>query len=302
MTAPPTVRPAPPPSDGDRRPPGGRPRVALVLGSGAVKCAAALGVRRVLEREGVPVDLLVGCSGGSLYAATWALGMPREEARRLTLALWRRGVMTKRSRRAVLGAVFPRAVGFDPAFGLVDDRPLLRALRGPFGGHRIEDAAVPLAVTATDFATGAPVVLREGSVLDAVRASIAVPFVWRPWEVGGRLLWDGCLSDPLPVGVAARAGADVVLAMGFESERPRRVSTALKFAFQVTAVTTNNLYRASSAHDRIAHGAAVVPVEPAFGRRVGLFDTGAIPAVIEAGARATEAALPALARALDGAR
>ena len=292
-------RPAPPPAVPRRpRARAGRPRVAVVVGSGAVKCAASLGLRRVLEREGVGVDLFVGCSGGSLYAATWALGLPLDETERLTRTLWRRRLMTRRDNRALARAALPRLLGFDGAFGLVDDRPLMAALRKPFGDRRIEDAAVPLRVVATDFETGERVVLGRGPVLDAVRASVAVPFVWKPWAVDGRLLCDGCLSDPIPAGVAIEGGADVVLAMGFEAERPRRVSSALRFAFQVTSVYTNSLYRASLGLHRRTPGVAVLPVEPVFERRVGLLSTSAIPHVIEAGARATERALPALAAAL----
>lgn len=273
------------------------PRIALVLGSGAVKCAAALGLRRVLEREGVSVDLLVGCSGGSLYAATWAHGMPLADCERLTGDLWRRDVLLRPDRRALASALLPSLFRFDGSLGLVDDRPLGAALQRTFGDRRLEDAPTPLLVTATDFTTGEPVVLRRGRTVDAVRASVAVPFVWRPHRVDGRRLWDGCLSDPLPIGLAT--DADVVLAMGFEGAPPRRVSSALRYAFHVTAIATNNLYRASAERHVLAHAAEVVPVVPDFGRRVGLFDTDAIPTVIEAGARAAERALPRLWRALE---
>lgn len=274
-------------------------RVALVIGSGAVKCAAAIGLRRVLEREGIPVDLLVGCSGGSLYAATHALGVSLDDTEAFTKTLWTRELTTKRDTRSLLSAVFPKAFSFDGAFGMVDDAPMLRALRDIWGDATFEDAAVPLQIVATDFETGERVVLREGSVVDAVRASIAVPFVWKPWTVDGRLLCDGCLSDPMPVDVAIREGADVILTMGFEAEYPRRVSSVVKFAFQVTSVYTNNLYRANYAFHNLAHHAEILPVMPEFERRVSLFDTDRIPAVIEQGARATEEVLPYLKRLLS---
>ena len=270
------------------------PRVALVIGSGAVKCAAAIGLRRVLERERIGVDLLVGCSGGSLYAAAHALGLSADETETLTHDLWTREVTAKRDTRSLLAAAFPRVFKFDGAFGMVDDGPMLKALQGPFGGHRIEDAQIPLRIVATDFMTGERVVMSEGPVLDAVRASIAVPFVWKPWTVDGRPLCDGCLSDPMPVDVAIQEGAEAILTMGFEAEYPQRIKSGLRFAFQVTSVYTNNLYRANFAFHNLAHHAEVIPVLPEFEQRVGLFSTSKIPYVIEQGERAAEEAVPYL--------
>ena len=272
------------------------PRVALVIGSGAVKCAAAIGLRRVLERAGIAVDFLVGCSGGSMYAATHALGVSLEETEALTRQLWTRELTTKRDTRAILSAAFPKTFKFDGAFGMVDDRPLLAALRNVWPDATFADAQIPLHIAATDFESGERVVLSEGSILDAVRASIAVPFVWKPWPVNGRLLCDGCLSDPMPVDVAIREGADVILTMGFEAEYPREVSSVLKFAFQVTSVYTNNLYRANYAFHNLAHHAEILPVMPEFEQRVGLFSTSKIPYVIEQGERAAEEILPYLKR------
>ena len=274
-------------------------RVALVLGSGAVKCAAAIGLRRVLEREGIPVHFLVGCSGGSLYAAGHALGLTTEETEDLTYSLWKYEVMTKRDTRSALSAVFPKTLGFNGTFGLVDDGPLLDALRPVFKSKTFADTQIPLHIVATDFGNGERVVLSEGSLLDAARASVALPFVWKPWEVDGRLLCDGCLSDPMPVDVAMQEGADVILTMGFEAEYPREVSSALKFAFQVTSVYTNNLYRANYSFHNLAHHAEIVPVLPVFEQRVGLFSTSKIPYVIEQGERAAEEVIPYVKRLLD---
>ena len=214
-------------------PPRKRRKIALVIGSGGVKCAAAIGLRRVLEREGIKLDLLVGCSGGSLYAAAHALGMTLEETEALTRTLWTKEVMAKRDTRALLGAAFPKVFGFEGAFGMVDDRPLGNALERAFGETRIEDAELPLRIVATDFASGQRAVLDRGPLRDAIRASVAVPFIWKPWPVEGRMLCDGCVSAPMPVDVAIQEGADLILTMGFEAQNPREISSGLKLAFHV---------------------------------------------------------------------
>jgi NTE family protein len=275
-------------------------RVALVIGSGSVKCAAALGLWKVLKREGIGLDMVVGCSGGSLYAAAMALGFDPKEAEELTGQLWTRDVTKRRDTRSLLSAFAPKLFGFDGSFGMISDRAALKALERAFGDRRLEDAVTPLHVVTTDVATGEKVVLSEGRIVDALRASIAIPYVWKPWKVGDRMLLDGCLSDPLPVDVAMREGADVILAMGFESPYPSRVRSALRYAFQINSIYTNNLLRANYSFHNLAHHTEIIPILPQFDGRLGLFDTDRIPYVIEQGEREAEAQLPYLIRLLEG--
>ena len=275
-----------------------RGRVALVIGAGAVKCAAALGLWRVLKRHEVEVDFVVGCSGGSLYAALMALDYDVETCDRLTRQLWTRDVMQKRDLRSLFAAAFPRAFGFDGRFGLVSDEPLTRVMRSVFGERQFTETRMPLHVVATDFTNGDRVVLSEGRIFDALRASISIPYVWRPWQIGDRWLVDGCLSDPLPIDVAMREGADLILAMGFESAYPRKVKSVTRFAFQISSIYTNNLLRANFAFHNAVHHSEIIPIVPEFDRPIGLFDTDKFPYVIEQGERAAEAQIPYLLRLL----
>jgi NTE family protein len=274
-------------------------RVALVIGAGSVKCAAALGMWKVLVREGIEVDMVVGCSGGSIYASVMSLGYDVAECERLTKELWTPAVTRRRDMRSMLSAAFPRLFSFPGHFGMIHGDPMLKALDPPFGGKTFEEAAIPLYIVATDLATGERVVLNEGSVRDAVRASIAIPYVWQPWKIGDRWLLDGCLSDPLPVDVAMREGADIILAMGFESPYPSRIRSATRYAFQINSIYTNNLLRANYAFHNLAHHTEIITVLPDFDRRIGLFDTAQFPYVIEQGERATEAHIDYLHRAIE---
>jgi len=278
---------------------GSKHRVALVVGSGGIKCSAALGLARVLEREGIEIDVYVGCSGGSIYAALLALGMPIDEAEAKTKQLWTREIMAKRDTRSILSAVFPKLLKFKGDLAMVDDGPLNALLKDQLGRFNFEDAEKPLHLVATDFDTGECVVLSEGPVFDAVRSSTSVPLVWKPWKHNGRTLVDGCLSDPMPVDVAMREGADVILAMGFEATLPRRVNTGVRFAYQVTGVYTNNLYRANFSFHNLAHHAEIIPVIPDMKEHVGLLSTDKIPYCIEEGVRAGEDVLPYLRKVLD---
>src|SRR5690606_33880258 len=132
------------------------------------------------------------------------------------------------------------------------------------------------------------VILSSGSVVDAVRASIALPFAFAPWRIGERLLVDGFLSDPLPVGVAIRNGADVIVAAGFESPYQSTIHSPGRFAFQLSAIMSNNLLKSNFAFHSLAHHSEVIPIIPRFTQRVRLFDTEKMPYIIEEGERATE--------------
>lgn len=275
-----------------------RKKLALVIGAGSVKCAAALGLWKVLDRAGIRIDMLVGCSGGSLYAAVMALGYDVETCERLTRELWTPAITRRRDLRSMLSAAFPRLFGFKGSFGMLSDEPLRRALQRPFGDRAFADASVPLHIVATDLADGQKVVLSQGNVADAVRASVAIPYIWKPWCVDGRWLLDGCLNDPLPVDVAIREGADIILAMGFESPYPHRIRSAMRYAFQVNSIYTNNLLHANYAFHNLAHHAEIIPIMPEFGGNIRLFDTDKFPHVIACGERAMEADLGHLRQVL----
>lgn len=274
-------------------------RVALVIGAGAIKCAAAIGVYDVLQQSGVGLDLVVGCSGGSLYAAYAALGYSADDAQAITLRLWTKELTQRRNRKALFKAFFPKILGFSERFGLIDDRLILRRLADAYGERTFADAKVPLYIVATDFHTGEKLVLSEGLLRGAIRGSISIPFVFAPYPFGDRLLTDGSLSDPMPVDVAIRENANVILALGFDQPYQRRIDGMARFAFQVTTVMTNNLMRSNFAFQNLAHHAEVIPLVPEFDDNVRAFDTEKLPQIIEKGREAMRHHLPYLKKLLE---
>ena len=274
-------------------------RVALVIGSGSVKCAAAIGIQKALARAGIGLDMVVGCSGGAIYAALMAAGHPPEVSAEMTQRMWTRELSQRRNRLAMLRALAPRLLGFKAEhFGIRDDRLLLTRLKEGFGAAQIEDMAIPLHITATDFANGELVDLSSGSVVDAIRASVALPFAFPPWRIDGKLLVDGFLSDPMPVSVAVKHGAEVIVAVGFESPYQDSVTSAGRFAFQLSSIMSNNLLKSRFAFQTLAHHSEVIAVMPQFKQRVRLFDTAKIPYIIEEGERAAEEQIPYLQQLL----
>lgn len=275
-----------------------RPRIAVVVGSGGMKCAAAVGMWKVLQRERIPVDLCVGCSGGSIYTAAMAMGMDALIAERHTLRMWE-GLFRRLDYRALLRSVLPGRLGlFNARLGLVDDRAVGKVMRDLYGDARFEDTRTPLRLAATDLRTGEAVELKAGRIGDGVRASIAIPMLLPPWSVDGRLLVDGGMSDPLPVSIAIREGADIILAMGFETPPAEQLDSMLGVAGHCISTTINHMLRSTYAFYSSVHHAELVPLMPSFGQPVRLGDTHLIPHIIERGEQAMEAELPYLRRLL----
>jgi len=274
-------------------------KLALVIGSGAVKCAAALGLWQVLNRAGIEIDLYVGCSGGSLYAAVMALGLSAEECIEKTKSLWNRSVTKRRNWRSLLQTILPGVLGFDEFFGMVDDRPLLRNLEKAFGERTFSETRRPLHVVATNLLDGEQVVISDGRLVDALRASISIPYIWPAWRIGDQTLVDGSLVNPLPIDVAILEGAEIILAMGFESPYPHRIKSISRYAFHINSMMTNNLLRANFAFHNLAHHAEILTLLPEFDKPVRLFDTDEFSYVIDKGAKAAEEQLPYLERLLE---
>ena len=272
-------------------------RFALVLGSGGVRSIAALGMVEVLQREGLVPDLVVGCSAGAMFGALIAAGHGADEAVRIATTLWSADVTRQRRWRAIAQLLWPRLGRFDADFALRDDRLVMQRLDQAFGDLRIEGLRTALRVTTTDAATGQAVVLREGRLVQALRASIALPFMFAPVHIGGQRLIDGFVADPLPVSAAADAHA--VLALGFESPMPKHIDGPKRMLAQVTAALTNNLMQARLA-EAGARSGRLLSLVPHLKRRVGLFDTAAMPYLVDAGRQAAESALPAIRAMLHG--
>ena len=262
----------------------------------AVRSIVALGMAEVLARKGIVLDLAVGCSAGAMFGALIAQQIPAAEAVRIATTLWTAELTQTHRWLAIPQMVWPGWGRFGADFALRDDRLIRARLHKALGELRLEQLPIRLRVTATDAATGAAVVLRQGRVSDALRASIAMPFMFAPQHVDGQRLVDGFVSDPLPVSAADDAYA--VIALGFEALMPQRVNKPSRLLAQTTSAMTNNLMYARLAAAE-ADGMRLLRIFPRLERRVGLFDTAAMPYLVEQGRLATEALLPNIIALLE---
>jgi NTE family protein len=178
-----------------------KPKVALVLGGGAARGFAHIGVIRVLEQEKIPIDMIVGTSVGSLIGAIYASHLNSFELEWTAFALERDHVFDF--------GVLNTFTGMGPVKG---DK-LEEFVRAKVAVADIEHLKVPFAAVATDLNRGTRVVLDRGSVARAVRASSAIPGVFTPVQHLGRMLVDGGVVDNIPIAVAREKGADIVIAV-----------------------------------------------------------------------------------------
>ena len=176
------------------------PTIGLALGSGGARGAAHTGVLKALGAEGVPVSVIAGSSIGALIGAAKAAGIPDEHVEREWLSTGARRVA-----RSFL-PTFPRS-------GLSSGNELKKFLAELLGEGTIEELPIPYAAIACDIDTGERVVLDRGPLVDAVRASTAIPGIFQPVRYGKRLLVDGGLVDPVPIDTCRALGADFVIAV-----------------------------------------------------------------------------------------
>jgi len=270
--------------------------VTLVIGSGGIKCAAAVGLWRVLREEGIRVDRIVGCSGGSMYGTLIAHGVDDATMQEYSKSLWTSEIMQGYVEN--LKASKNGTLRFNERSGLVDDSIMNRALREVYGDLAFSDLKIPLKITATDFFSGEKVTLSEGRVFDAIRASLAIPIIFPPWEVNGRLLIDGAASNPLPIDVAIQDGAEVIVAMGFPLSYRDRFRSMTSVQEQLNSIYMNNILTSTYAFYNLAHHAEIFPILPEFEGEITMFDVDKIPAVIESGEQATREQLPHIKKLL----
>jgi NTE family protein len=272
-------------------------RISLVIGSGGIKCAAAIGLWRVLQEENISIDSVVGCSGGSMYGALIANHADVEGMVEWSRVLWTSDIMQGYTES--LKANKDGKLRFNERSGLVNDAVLNEKLEGIFGSLSFSDLHLPFKIVATDMLKGEKVILSEGGLFDAIRASVAIPIIFPPWEVDGRLLIDGAASDPLPVDVAIQDGADIIIAMGFTLDYRSRFRSMTAVQEQLNSIYMNNILTSTYAFYNLAHHAEIFPVIPEFEGSLSMFDVDKIPDVIERGEAATRAQLPHIKRLIE---
>jgi NTE family protein len=181
-----------------------RPVIGLALGGGAARGFAHIGIMRTLIAHGIVPDVVVGTSIGAVVGGAYAAGHLD------TLEEWARGLQV----RNILGYLDIRLNGS----GLIGGEKLAAQLEASIGGTAIEELPIKYASVATEVRTGHEIWLTHGRLVQAMRASYALPGIFQPVLIGDRWLVDGALVNPVPVSAARALGAEIVIAANLSSD------------------------------------------------------------------------------------
>lgn len=265
-------------------------RIGLVLGGGAARGVAHVGVLQALEENGIYPSVITGTSVGALVGGLYAAGVSS-----LRLAALVREIKWLDLVSVRLPTVNWSDLARTIPMGLVDLDKMIDWINQVVGGPvDIQQLNLPFAAVATDLLSGEIVVMNEGPLAPAIRASCSVPGVFTPYHRNGRLLVDGVVVNNLPVTVAQNLGADYVIAvdllplMGHAQVEPRNV-------VELSMTALFMLARATQIEQELAD----VLISPAI-THINLADLNAGEELLAAGRQAAEAALPRIQAALAG--
>jgi len=209
-----------------------RRKIGVALSGGATFGAAHVGVLQVLEENGIRPDLVAGTSAGALVGAAYCAGVPLSEIESLFSTMnW--PTLLKLSIRSSLS--------------IFDTQPMEDFLRKKIGDIDFKDLKIPFAAVACDIQTGARIVLDEGPLAPAIRASAAIPGLFSPVEINGRLLVDGGIVDNLPAEQVKSMGARYVISSDVshsgvnakKPENPFEIMLSMVYIMQSRAALPN---------------------------------------------------------------
>ena len=185
-------------------------KTGLALGSGAARGLAHIGVLKALKEQNISIDMIAGSSMGALVGACYARNGDMTDLEEVVLNLdWRQLAQLLDPNLVLLFK------------GVIHGKKVKELLKTIIGDVKFKDLKIPLAVVATDVNTGEEVVIKTGSVIDAVRASISIPAIFMPVKLNSRFLIDGGIVNPVPVKVVKDMDATFVIACNV-IHKPRR--------------------------------------------------------------------------------
>lgn len=186
-----------------------RKKVGLALGSGSARGFSHVGILRVFEEAGIPIDCLAGTSIGAIVGAFYAADVLDGYEEFLRQLDWK---------EALNFMIDPLL----PVSGLLSGKKLEKLFTSLLEDKKIEDFALPFAAIAADVVTGEEVILTRGNAVKAIRASMSIPGIFTPVYLQDRFLVDGGIVSPIPIQAARQLGAEVVIAVNLTAEMAKR--------------------------------------------------------------------------------
>jgi NTE family protein len=254
-------------------------RVALVLGSGGARGMAHIGVLEELEEAQIKIDLIVGCSAGSLIGALYADHPHAESLMAMTM---------HRKREDFFELDWWRC-----RYGIMHRKPFIEFINSTIGNKTFEQLKIPLIVVATDLCRGEKVCFASGPIAPTIHASCAVPFCMCPVKYNGRVLVDGGVIDPVPVSVAKQFNPALIIAVDISS--PLDVYDEPGHLFDIA---TRSAEISRKEHTRLCTQGADILIQPNVGD-TGMFEDECNGDLYFEGRRAAREALPRILEKLN---
>lgn len=268
-------------TEGDKAPQAFRevlPKVGIALGGGGARGFAEIGVLRVLEQEKIPIDIVVGTSVGSLIGAIYSDSGRVLDAEFIAISMTNEDIFD-------YGALSFFSGGF------VKGEKLESFINNRLRNRNIENMKVPFGAVAVDLRTGEAVLFDRGPVARAVHASCAIPGVFVPVVIGGKVFVDGGVTDPIPVDFAIKKGAEVVIAVAIAPALPAVApKNPIEVAFHAVTIMSSRI-------GVLGAKSADVVINPDVGN-VAYDDFTKKKQLIEAGEKAARAAISAIREAI----
>jgi NTE family protein len=266
-----------------------RRSVAVVVGAGGIKPLAAIPILQMLADEGIAISFIAGSSGGAMVAALAAIGCPAGEMAALCGSVLSPAMFKPMRWRKALGLLgIPGGQPLGHSEGLIDPTRIRHAIRSVYGDARIENTAIPLAISVTNHMSGDPVTLTAGPVADAVYASVALWPMLPPGDLEGGLYSDGGYSVAIPIIEAWRRRADIIIAIENleEMHQPARNFMARYSTFQ-TAMR-RQIGRSVALLGTVLHHGELIVIDLQFPQPIDFDDVAKLPLILDVGRRHAE--------------
>lgn len=260
-------------------------KIGLALGSGGARGLSHIGVIKVLEEAGIKIDCIAGSSFGAWIGAWYARDKNINNIEELSLKIdWKR----------MANIIMDFSVGG----GMIGGKNAEAFIRESLGDIKFGDLQIPFAAVTTDLRSGEKVVIENGDVAKAVRASMAVPIIFKPTLHDGKMLTDGGMCEPVPVATARAMGADIIIAVNLDAHHlllPQKEKLDNLFSVSQQSL---NIFRYNLALRDVANADLVVEPDTKVYGIVGWREFLNAKQVIKSGEEAMRSELPKLKKLL----
>lgn len=266
-----------------------KPKIGVVVASGGLKCLGAIELFSYLESIKLPIDLLVGCSGGAIVCGTYSFkGEDINELKRKILECVSPSLFSTLDYSAFAGLLHLPLSRFDEKCAFFKPDHLLETYQNFFKGATFEDIKIPLVIQTTNVYTGKGVVFSSGDLADIIYASGALAPFFPPIMINGQLLADGVFSNSTPVVEAVKRNMDIIIAMTFEENSTLTPTSLLDFSLDFLGKTHLSLSYVQNASAISMHHHEIIFINVKYNRNIRIWDIEALPLIYETTKKAIE--------------